>query len=95
MSYVLDGPVLEVTLARLEPLEHRPAADLALAAEEDRGSYRLTRVPRAHEVGAYIDAQLARAPPPEARALRAGGPFLVTSPPHSFLRTGRHAPPEP
>ncbi|SBT94058.1 Protein N-acetyltransferase, RimJ/RimL family [Streptomyces sp. DI166] len=46
---------------RLEPLEHRHTADLALAAEEDRGSYRFTWVPRADEVGAYIDAQLARA----------------------------------
>ncbi|MDL2076265.1 GNAT family protein [Streptomyces sp. GXMU-J15] len=61
MSFVLRGPVLEGTRVRLEPLEHRHTADLALAAEEDRGSYRFTWVPRADEVGAYIDAQLARA----------------------------------
>ncbi len=46
---------------RLEPLERRHTADLALAAEEDRSSYDFTWVPRADEVGAYIDAQHARA----------------------------------
>lgn len=46
---------------RLEPLEHRHAADLAMAAEEDRDTYAFTWVPRADEVGDYIDAQLARA----------------------------------
>ncbi|MEU9288503.1 GNAT family protein [Streptomyces sp. NPDC048275] len=46
---------------RLEPLGHRHAADLAVAAEENRGSYEFTWVPRAAEVGEYIDAQLARA----------------------------------
>ncbi|WP_329270674.1 GNAT family N-acetyltransferase [Streptomyces sp. NBC_01451] len=61
MSLTLDGPVLEGSLVRLEPLAHRHAADLARAAEEDRGSYRFTWVPRAAEVGGYIDAQLARA----------------------------------
>jgi RimJ/RimL family protein N-acetyltransferase len=55
------APVLEGALVRLEPLEHRHAADLAVAAEEDRGSYEFTWVPRADEVGDYIDAQLARA----------------------------------
>ncbi|MEW2118284.1 GNAT family protein [Streptomyces sp. NPDC005474] len=58
----LDGPpVLEGSLVRLEPLDHRHAPDLAAAAEEDRGAYRFTWVPRAAEVGEYIDAQLARA----------------------------------
>ncbi|WP_327697812.1 GNAT family N-acetyltransferase [Streptomyces sp. NBC_00459] len=61
MSFTLDGPVLEGSLVRLEPLEHRHARDLAVAAEEDRASYRFTWVPRAPEVGGYIDAQLARA----------------------------------
>ncbi|MFF1768731.1 GNAT family N-acetyltransferase [Streptomyces sp. NPDC058249] len=61
MTFTLEGPVLEGALVRLEPLGHRHAADLAVAAEEDRGSYEFTWVPRADEVGAYIDAQLARA----------------------------------
>ncbi|MFE4775968.1 GNAT family N-acetyltransferase [Streptomyces sp. NPDC056713] len=61
MSFTLEGPVLEGTLVRLEPLEHRHAADLAAAAEEDRSSYRFTWVPNAGEVEGYIDAQLARA----------------------------------
>ncbi|MFF8971416.1 GNAT family N-acetyltransferase [Streptomyces sp. NPDC014995] len=61
MSFEPEGPVLEGTLVRLEPLEHRHAAELVRAAEEDRGSYAYTWVPRAHEVGDYVDAQLARA----------------------------------
>ncbi|MFF1638336.1 GNAT family N-acetyltransferase [Streptomyces sp. NPDC058246] len=61
MTFTLEGPVLEGALVRLEPLGRRHAADLAVAAEEDRGSYEFTWVPRADEVGAYIDAQLARA----------------------------------
>lgn len=61
MTFILKGPVLEGALVRLEPLEHRHAAGLAVAAEEDRGTYAFTWVPRAHEVGDYIDAQLARA----------------------------------
>ncbi len=46
---------------RLEPLDHGHTADLAAAAEEHRGTYAYTWVPRAHEVGDYVDAQLARA----------------------------------
>jgi RimJ/RimL family protein N-acetyltransferase len=61
MGFTLVGPVLEGSRVRLEPLDHRHARDLAAAAEEDRGSYRFTWVPRSAEVGAYIDAQLARA----------------------------------
>lgn len=61
MSYQLEGPVLEGALVRLEPLEHRHTADLAVAAEENRGTYEFTWVPRAHEIGSYVDAQLARA----------------------------------
>jgi RimJ/RimL family protein N-acetyltransferase len=55
------APVLEGSLLRLEPLDHHHAADLAEAAEEDRGAYRFTWVPRADEVTSYIEAQLARA----------------------------------
>ncbi|MFI6486537.1 GNAT family N-acetyltransferase [Streptomyces sp. NPDC050564] len=61
MTFKLEGPVLEGALVRLEPLDHRHAADLAVAAEVNRGSYEFTWVPRADEVGQYIDAQLARA----------------------------------
>ncbi|MFH8799421.1 GNAT family N-acetyltransferase [Streptomyces sp. NPDC017936] len=61
MSFELEGPVLEGRLVRLEPLEHRHAAELAVAAEEHRGTYAYTWVPRAHEAGDYVDAQLARA----------------------------------
>lgn len=61
MTFQLEGPVLEGELVRLEPLDHRHAADLAVAAEQDRGSYDFTWVPRATEVGDYIDAQLGRA----------------------------------
>ncbi|WP_367322921.1 GNAT family N-acetyltransferase [Streptomyces sp. HUAS ZL42] len=61
MSFKLEGPVLEGALVRLEPLEHRHAADLAVAAEENRGTYAFTWVPRADQVAAYIDAQSQRA----------------------------------
>ncbi|MDV9170128.1 GNAT family protein [Streptomyces sp. W16] len=61
MGFELKTPVLTGELVRLEPLDHRHAADLAVAAEEDRGSYAFTWVPRADQVGEYIEAQLARA----------------------------------
>ncbi len=61
MSFKLEGPVLTGTLVRLEPLAHRHAADLAVAAEQSRGSYGFTWVPTAAEVGGYIDQQHARA----------------------------------
>ncbi|MGH8008668.1 MAG: GNAT family N-acetyltransferase, partial [Candidatus Binatia bacterium] len=61
MSFRLEGPILEGRLVRLEPLAHRHAADLAVAAEEERSSYGFTWVPRAAEVDDYIDAQLGRA----------------------------------
>jgi RimJ/RimL family protein N-acetyltransferase len=57
----LKVPVLEGSLVRLEPLAVRHARDLAAAAEEDRGSYGHTLVPRGSEVGGYLDAQFARA----------------------------------
>lgn len=61
MTFALKGPVLEGTLVRLEPLDHRHAADLAVAAREDRGTYDFTSVPNPGEVGAYIDDHLATA----------------------------------
>jgi len=61
VSFKLEGPVLEGALVRLEPLERRHAAELAVAAEEQRGTYAFTWVPRADEVGDYIEAQLERA----------------------------------
>lgn len=61
MTFALKGPVLEGTLVRLEPLDHRHAADLAAAAREDRGTYDFTSVPNPGEVGAYIDGHLATA----------------------------------
>jgi N-acetyltransferase len=61
MSFRLEGPVLEGGLVRLEPFEHRHAADLAVAVEEDRTSYEFTWVPRGAEVEQYIETQLARA----------------------------------
>jgi N-acetyltransferase len=56
-----ESPVLDGSLVRLEPLAARHAADLAVAAEEDRGSYGFTLVPRASEVDDYLSAQFARA----------------------------------
>ncbi|MFE5795150.1 GNAT family N-acetyltransferase [Streptomyces sp. NPDC056503] len=61
MDFALEGPVLEGTRVRLEPLDHRHAEDLAAAVEENRDSYGFTWVPTAAEVEGYIDAQLARA----------------------------------
>ncbi|MGW2297114.1 GNAT family N-acetyltransferase [Streptomyces violaceorubidus] len=61
MTFTLNAPVLEGTLVRLEPLGHQHAADLAVAAEEDRGTYGFTSVPAPGEVGSYIDAHLATA----------------------------------
>jgi RimJ/RimL family protein N-acetyltransferase len=57
----LKVPVLEGSLVRLEPLAVCHAGSLAAAAEEDRGSYGHTLVPRGSEVGGYLDAQFARA----------------------------------
>ncbi|MFC4500585.1 MULTISPECIES: GNAT family N-acetyltransferase [Streptomyces] len=61
MSFLLRGPVLEGALVRLEPLERRHAAELAVAAEENRGTYTFTWVPRADEFDAYLDTQLGHA----------------------------------
>ncbi|ROQ67089.1 RimJ/RimL family protein N-acetyltransferase [Streptomyces sp. 840.1] len=62
MGFTLEGPVLEGTRVRLEPLAHRHAEDLLGAAREDRSSYRFTWVPGSPaEAEEYVDAQLARA----------------------------------
>ncbi|MFI9329004.1 GNAT family N-acetyltransferase [Kitasatospora sp. NPDC052868] len=61
MAFVFEGPVLEGALVRLEPLDRRHTEGLAEAAEEDRGGYRFTWVPRAAEVGEYVESQLAKA----------------------------------
>ncbi|WP_035796665.1 GNAT family N-acetyltransferase [Kitasatospora mediocidica] len=61
MSFTFEGPVLEGSLVRLEPLDQRHAVDLTSAAKEDRSSYGFTWVPEAAEVEGYITTQLARA----------------------------------
>lgn len=60
MPFTLRAPSLQGRLVRLEPLSHAHAADLAIAAEEDRDTYAFTWVPRREEVAGYIDAQLER-----------------------------------
>jgi hypothetical protein len=47
MSLLADVPVLHGSLVRLEPLSVSHGTDLAVAAEEDRGAYGFTIVPRA------------------------------------------------
>lgn len=54
-------PVLEGSLIRLEPLSEHHARDLAVAAEEDRGAYDYTVVPRATEIADYLAAHSQRA----------------------------------
>ncbi|KQX49835.1 MULTISPECIES: GNAT family protein [unclassified Streptomyces] len=61
MGFPPAGPVLEGASVRLEPLGRQHARGLAEAAEEDRGSYRYTRVPERAEIAAYVDGHLARA----------------------------------
>jgi N-acetyltransferase len=56
-----DVPVLDGALVRLEPLSGRHAADLARAAEEDRGAYAFTWVPRHDEIEHYLHSQFQRA----------------------------------
>lgn len=60
MGFVLDAPVLDGRLVRLEPLSRGHVAELAVAAEEGRESYGHTWVPRASEVAEYVEAQLER-----------------------------------
>jgi N-acetyltransferase len=54
MSLVLGVSALSGRLVRLEPLSRRHAADLAIAAEEDRSAYRFTWVPRSYEIEEYL-----------------------------------------
>lgn len=60
MGVLFDVPVLEGTHVLVVPLGPEHAADLAVAAEEDRSTYAFTTVPRAHEVDQYIRLQLRR-----------------------------------
>ena len=54
MSLLFEVPALSGQLVRLEPLASRHAADLAIAAEEDRSAYGFTWVPRRHEIEEYL-----------------------------------------
>ncbi|HET9058820.1 MAG TPA: GNAT family protein [Acidimicrobiales bacterium] len=47
--------------ARLEPLGLQHAQDLAIAAEEDRGAYNFTWVPRGDNIDEYVEFHLDRA----------------------------------
>ncbi|MFF7456851.1 hypothetical protein [Kitasatospora sp. NPDC008115] len=49
MSFPFDAPVLEGAVVRLEPLGPGHRAGLEAAAEEERGTYGFTEVPRAEE----------------------------------------------
>jgi N-acetyltransferase len=61
MSERRNGLTLRGQLVRLEPLSRDHAADLAVAAEEDRSEYGFTWVPRESEIEGYVNAQLERA----------------------------------
>ena len=61
MSLVLDVPVLEGALVRLEPLSLAHSSDLADAADEDRSAFGHTWVPGRGEVDNYIGHQLQQA----------------------------------
>jgi RimJ/RimL family protein N-acetyltransferase len=61
MGFLPVVPVLDGSLVRLEPLSPAHAADLAVAAEEDRAAYGFTVVPRAWEVEQYLAAHSERA----------------------------------
>jgi N-acetyltransferase len=61
VSLHVDVPALRGSLVRLEPLSPRHAADLAVAAEEDRSAYGFTWVPRGPEVEDYLRSQFQRA----------------------------------
>jgi N-acetyltransferase len=60
MGLVLGVSALSGRLVRLEPLSRRHAADLAVAAEEDRSAYRFTWVPRGDEIEEYLDSHFQR-----------------------------------
>jgi RimJ/RimL family protein N-acetyltransferase len=57
-AFPADVPLLRGALVLLEPLGAEHGADLAVAAEEDRGSYGFTTVPRAGEIGDYLAERL-------------------------------------
>jgi RimJ/RimL family protein N-acetyltransferase len=57
-DFPAHAPVLEGTRVRLEPLDKRHGADLAVAAEEDRAAYGFTKVPRGWEMPAFIGTHL-------------------------------------
>lgn len=61
MGFLPDVPVLHGSLVRLEPLSAAHAADLAIAAEQDREAYGFTVVPRAWELEQYLAAHSERA----------------------------------
>ena len=61
MGFLPAVPVLSGSLVRLEPLSPDHAADLAVAAEEDREAYGFTVVPRGWEVEQYLAAHSGRA----------------------------------
>jgi N-acetyltransferase len=56
----LDVPLLSGLLVRLEPLSASHVPDLVEAVEENRAAYGFTWVPRAAEVGDYVQAQRGR-----------------------------------
>jgi N-acetyltransferase len=60
MAFLAEVPVLCGSLVRLEPLSASHCAGLAVSAEEDRGAYGFTLVPRAWEVEEYLAAHLER-----------------------------------
>jgi len=57
----IDVPALSGALVRLEPLAPRHAADLVVAAEEDRSAYGFTWVPCGPEIEEYLRSQFQRA----------------------------------
>jgi len=61
MDFPHDIPVLSGALVRLEPLAPSHAAGLTAAAEEDRGSFAFTHVPRAGQMADYLAAHFERA----------------------------------
>jgi RimJ/RimL family protein N-acetyltransferase len=61
MTLVLDIPVLQGRLVRLEALSWTHAPDLADAAEEDRSTFGYTWVPRRSDIDQYIAHQLQQA----------------------------------
>jgi N-acetyltransferase len=61
VSLVLDIPVLQGALVRLEPLSLTHSTDLADAVEEDRSTYGRTWVPDRAGINHYIRHQLQQA----------------------------------